>query len=194
MSSFGSPTPMPLGPDENPNQWMVDVIRRLQGPALVLLAFGIFSVFLSVLFLIVYIVSPDTMFRPFYDHLAEGQKNAPPQDRLPPFKKWAQEQQLRVVVISILSLAGGFVVVIGGLKMRSMTGFGWAVAGSLLAAIPGATLCCCAGLPIGVWALVSLFGTDVRLAFTRITEMGGLEHFDPTIPPPAPSSYDGSRP
>ena len=49
-------------------------------------------------------------------------------------------------------------------------------------------------LPIGVWALVSLFGTDVRLAFTRITEMGGLEHFDPTIPPPAPSSYDGRRP
>jgi hypothetical protein len=192
MSSHG--TPIPGGLDDNPNQWLVNAVRSVQGPGLVLLAFGMFSVFVSLLFLVVYIVSPDSMFRPIYDYLLEGQKGQPPQERLPPYKKWVQEQQLRSVVFSILGLAGGFVIIVGGLKMRQMTGYRWAVAGALLAAIPGMNSCCCAGLPIGVWALVTLFGTDIRLAFTRITEMGGLEYFDPTIPPPTPSSYGSDPP
>ena len=125
MSSFGSPTPMPLGPDENPNQWMVDVIRRIQGPALVLLAFGIFSVFLSLLCLIIYIATPDTMFRPIYDSMVKAQKDQPPQERkaLPPYKNWLHEQQLYIVVLSILFLAGSFVVLIGAMKMRSVSGY-----------------------------------------------------------------------
>jgi hypothetical protein len=190
MSSFA--TPMPPGPDENPNQWMVDAIRRVQGPALMLMALGIFSVFVALLTLVVYIAAPDTVFRPMYDAMAESQKDQPPNQRLPPYKKWVQDIQLQVVGLSIFGLAGGFVIVLGGMKMRSVTGWGWAVVGAVVACIPGMSICCCAGLPIGIWAILALFGQDVRLAFTKVTEMGGLEHFDPTIPPPPPSRYGGS--
>jgi hypothetical protein len=194
MSSVGTPTPMPLGPDENPNQWIVDAVRRVQGPALALLAFGMFSVFVSLLFLIIYIASPDTMFRPVYDYLAEGQKERPAQERLPPYQNWLKDLQFRSVVGSILGLAGGFIIVIGGMKMRSVSSWGWALAGALMAAIPLTNTCCCLGLPIGVWAILALFGQDVRLAFSRVAEMGGLEHFDPTVPPPPPSRYGEGPP
>ena len=64
--------------------------------------------FLSVLYLVVYIVSPDTMFRPVYDRLERAQKDQPAQQRepLPPYKKWLQEQQLVFVVGSIVGLGG----------------------------------------------------------------------------------------
>jgi hypothetical protein len=61
--------------------------------------------------------------------------------------------------------------------MKQLHGYGWAVTGAVLAAVPCTNSCCCAGTPIGLWALVTLFGSDVRLAFTRVGAVGGLESY-----------------
>jgi hypothetical protein len=65
------------------------------------------------------------------------------------------------------------------------------VAGVVLSIIPCTNTCCCAGLPIGLWALVTLFGSDVRLAFARVGAAGGLERFEE---PPPPRDEPPSRP
>ena len=67
--------------------------------------------------------------------------------------------------------------------MRHLHGYGWAVTGAVLSAVPCTNSCCCFGTPIGLWAIVVLFGSDVRLAFARVGAFGGLETFEADVEP-----------
>jgi len=175
-------------------RWLANAIRAVQTPASFLQWYGIASLLLAVVSVIVYLVSPDTVYRPVYDYLLDQKREqqkgqpgvAPP---MPPYRKWVQQYVVSGVIGSLLSLVGSFVMVVGAVKMRHLHGYGWAVTGSILSILPCTNSCCCAGLPIGLWALVILFGSDVRLAFARVSKAGGLEAFsDVRVPRDEPPS------
>jgi len=175
-------------------KWLANAIRAVQMPGTILLWYGVASMFLAVAFLIVYLVSPDTIYRPIYDWQLEQQREQLKEDPahakpMEPYRKWVQQQALSGTIGSIVSLVCSFLIAVGGVKMRHLSGFGWSVAASILSILPCTNSCCCVGLPIGLSALVVLFGSDVRMAFKRVGKAGGLEAFaDVEVPRDEPPS------
>jgi hypothetical protein len=70
-------------------------------------------------------------------------------------------------VVAIIGVLGSIFVVYAMLEMRKLRRFPIAVTGTILAMAPFVSLCCCFGLPLGIWALVVLFNPDVRAAFAE---------------------------
>ena len=134
---------------------------------------------LAALTVAIFLAAPEEVSRRWYDKMLQGQRERPADERtpLPPYEKFAREQQIQWLGGGAVSLVCSFLIALGGIKMKHLHGYGWAVTGSLLAAIPCTSSCCCIGLPIGLYALVNLFGSDVRLAFARVGAAGGLEAF-----------------
>jgi hypothetical protein len=62
-----------------------------------------------------------------------------------------------------LVIAG--VIIFGGLKMRSGESYNLAMAASVLAMIPLCSPCCILGLPIGIWAIITLRKDEVKNNF-----------------------------
>jgi hypothetical protein len=178
----------PIRDSEIDGRWLANAIRTVQTPATFLQWYGIASLLLAVVFIIISLVSPESVLQPVYDRMLENQREqqkAQPGKvpSLPPYRKWAQPYVVSGVLGSALSLACSFVIAVGGVKMRHLHGYGWALIGSLLSIVPCTNSCCCIGSPIGIFALVTLFGSDVRLAFARVGKAGGLEAFIDEIGP-----------
>src|SRR4051794_14790472 len=111
--------------------------------------------------------------------MMQQQREQPAEERtpLPPRDKFAKQMQIQWAASGAVNMVTGFLTAFGGIRMKQLHGYGWAVTGSLLAAIPCTSMCCCIGLPIGLYALVTLFGSDVRMGFSRVGAAGGLEAF-----------------
>jgi hypothetical protein len=69
------------------------------------------------------------------------------------------------IVAGIIGLAVGVVILMGALKMKSLTSYGFAMASAILAMVPCVSPCCLVGLPIGIWAVVVLNDPSVKSAF-----------------------------
>ena len=65
----------------------------------------------------------------------------------------------------LIVIAASLVIFVGALKMKNLSGSGWARAGAILAMIPCVSGCCLLGLPFGIWALMVLSNRDVKRAF-----------------------------
>jgi predicted Zn finger-like uncharacterized protein len=70
------------------------------------------------------------------------------------------------------AIGGGFVfgllgmfILIASIQMARRRTYGLAMAGAIAAMINVGNLCCCLGLPFGIWAIVVLVRPDVRAAF-----------------------------
>jgi hypothetical protein len=162
--------------DEDRLQWFDEARRRVQTPATIMLVFGLISVFLAVISLALDLVSPDTTHRPIYDWMADMQKNQPANQRqpMPPYEEWLKQQQIQGIASAAVSLICSFLIVLGAGKMKQLRGYGLAVTASVLSMIPCTNSCCCLATPFGIWALVVLLNSDVKLAFTRVkTEAAG---------------------
>jgi|ERR1044071_6194963 hypothetical protein len=68
------------------------------------------------------------------------------------------------VVSLIVGLLIAGIILLGGIKMKRLESYGLAMTGSIVALLP-CSLCCVAGLPIGIWALVVLSKPEVKSAF-----------------------------
>lgn len=77
-----------------------------------------------------------------------------------------------LVGFSIVQLVLAGLVVYAGVQMRGVRSWGLAVAGSIVAMLP-CLPCCLLGLPIGIWALIVLFDSDVKRAFSGQGPSGG---------------------
>ncbi len=71
---------------------------------------------------------------------------------------------VRAVLSTIATLAMSGVVLSGGLRMKSRTGYSYAIAASVVAMLP-CQFCCLVGIPIGVWSLIVLMQEDVKRDF-----------------------------
>ena len=68
------------------------------------------------------------------------------------------------VVGAIIGFAIYGLVLAGAVKMKKLESYGLAMTASILALLP-CSLCCIAGLPIGIWSLVVLSKPEVKSAF-----------------------------
>src|SRR5688572_3326597 len=73
---------------------------------------------------------------------------------------------------SVVQLVLGGLIIYAGVQMRKVQSWGLAVAGSIVAMLP-CLPCCLLGLPIGIWALIVLFDSDVKRAFNGQGGYGG---------------------
>ena len=68
---------------------------------------------------------------------------------------------------SIIGLAFAGLVIFGGLQMRALKNWPIALAACIVAMLPcGSNCCCCIGIPIGIWALITLTKPEVKSAFS----------------------------
>lgn len=67
--------------------------------------------------------------------------------------------------LNLLGLIAVVLVFFGALRMRQLRSWGLALTASIVAMTPCIGLCCVAGLPIGIWALVILLKPEVKSAF-----------------------------
>jgi hypothetical protein len=118
------------------------------------------------------LAAPETIVNAQYDWIEEMQKDQPPAERqkLPPRDEAIKSQRVQGPIYAVLWIAAGIVMFIGGSKMKELRGYGWSLAGSIVCLFPGC-LCCCTGMLPGIWALVVLLNSDVKLAFSRNTHV-----------------------
>lgn len=90
------------------------------------------------------------------------------QEQMAPFLRMAsQSGGASGIVWGIIQLALAGFVVFAGLQMRSLKNWGVALAGAILVMIPCSTSCCCClGIPVGIWALITLTKPEVKSAFS----------------------------
>jgi sorbitol-specific phosphotransferase system component IIC len=68
------------------------------------------------------------------------------------------------ILSSILAIILAGIILVGAVKMKRLENYGLAMAASIIAMLP-CSLCCIAGLPIGIWSLVVLSKPEVKSAF-----------------------------
>jgi hypothetical protein len=69
------------------------------------------------------------------------------------------------IVAGVVAILVGGVVFFGATKMRALQNWPLAIAASVLAIVPCLSPCCCIGIPVGIWALVVLFDSNVKASF-----------------------------
>lgn len=72
------------------------------------------------------------------------------------------------VMLYILSFGSSFFVAFAGMRLRNARSAGVVYLGSILAMIPCCFgYCCCIGLPVGIWAIVTMQDEQVKAAFAE---------------------------
>ncbi len=72
-----------------------------------------------------------------------------------------------------LGLIFNVITLVAGLKMRNLQSYGLCIGGSVLAMLPCGGFCCCMGLAVGVWSLITLSKEEVKAAF-QANAAGGV--------------------
>src|SRR5689334_6472320 len=96
MNDYGDDNLGRDGGEDRP-RWLEEARARVKTPAMVMLVFGLISVFLAVASLAINLVSPDTTNRPLYDWMVDMQRNQPAnkQQPLPAYDEWLKQQQIQ---------------------------------------------------------------------------------------------------
>jgi hypothetical protein len=149
-----------------------DARKRVQVPAILLIVVGVLNLFMAAW----------PAFQAFQmthippEEVEEQMKKQNPQqwEQLQQMKKqgYSVETILRYAGISfviwaVVDFLASFLVILGGVRMLALKNYGLAVLASVTAALPiiSCTGCCGLGEIAGLWALVVLLSTDVRVAF-----------------------------
>ena len=139
-------------------------------PAILLILVGLAGVAVEGVSLAGAIAAPQAFGQAYADAFKPIIESQPPSKQRD--DQLAQIEQVRQMRLDTpLSLAsvivGGLasaLILVGGLRMKALKGWGLAVTGSVLTFYPlGGCLCC--GAPLGLWALIVLMNADVKAAF-----------------------------
>ena len=99
--------------------------------------------------------------------MLEGYMQNLPPDQQELMAKLMSQSRSGGMFSTILGLVLSGLVVFAGLQMRALKNWGLALAGAILVMIPCSTnCCCCLGIPIGIWALITLTKPEVKSAFS----------------------------
>jgi hypothetical protein len=69
------------------------------------------------------------------------------------------------MVLAVIGLVVAVVIIMGAMKMKNLESYGFAMTASVLAMIPCLSSCCIVGLPLGIWALITLNNPGVKASF-----------------------------
>jgi hypothetical protein len=127
------------------------VLRKVHGPAIGLILTAAFGLFWGLFALAVNVIG----------WKLELMQNLP--------KEIRQIDEMRNILgnigLTMMGIAVAVLILYGGLKMRKLEGYNWAIAAAILAMIPCISPCCVIGLPIGIWALSMLLQPEVKAQF-----------------------------
>lgn len=136
---------------------------------MVLLLYALFSLVWSLGLLGIYAAAPEIIAKPYHDLLKDMTKDTPKQpgqpEPVPPYEDFKTQMQVQGSISTVIVVVGSLLMVVGAVKMRSLSSRGFGLTASVLAMVPCFSSCCLAGLPIGIWALVVLSNADVKAAF-----------------------------
>jgi hypothetical protein len=80
-------------------------------------------------------------------------------------------EYIQTAVIGIVNLISTFLIIIGGLRMKSLQSYTLCIIGSIMAIVP-CSGCCIVSFPFGLWALIALMNADVKAGFTAAANGG----------------------
>jgi hypothetical protein len=85
--------------------------------------------------------------------------------------------RVAVGVFALTALAVGAIALLGGVKMMGLRGRGLAYTGAVLSMIPCVSGCCLAGIPLGIWVIMTLNKPEVKAGFAAVARggSGGLD-------------------
>jgi hypothetical protein len=156
------------GPDERDDRRVIEKARaKVATPALLLMLSGLVGLLLEVGALGLAIAAPTVVYD-FMVNMVKNQPQGPERDRQLKDMEAQKQGMMLNSPMNFGSIAVGMVLnlltVVGGIKMRSLSGFGLAMTGSITGIVPMGG-CCCLTLPFGIWALVVLVNPDVKAGF-----------------------------
>jgi hypothetical protein len=167
VNDYGIGEPNPSGFDDR-GRWFENARASVNTPGLLLQWYGLGSMVLSVIAIGILLIDPDAVFKPVHDRLVKMNREQPAEERkpVPLYDDFVRQQVTQDVIVALVWVFCSALIFYGGSKMKDMRGYGWGIAGSVLAILP-CNFCCCIGGLIGAWALVVLLNSDVKLAFSR---------------------------
>lgn len=130
-------------------------LSKVSAPAICLIVAGGLTVAFWLLSIILGLLGMDNM-----NARAFGANQSPEVQRTMQNMRGPMTVTIRVIGLGI----GGFLI-LGGIKMKRLEGYGVCIAASIVALLP-CPLCCLISLPIGVWSLVVLSSADVKNYFS----------------------------
>jgi hypothetical protein len=69
------------------------------------------------------------------------------------------------IIGAVIGVITSILVLVGGLKMKKLESYSLVMTASIVALIPCISPCCIVGLPIGIWAIMTLNKPEVKNAF-----------------------------
>ena len=154
--------------DRQPRADLEAARRRVATPAMLLIVFGLIAVFVELGSLIATFSAPNVLmdqYKKFIDDLPPGPNKQQLQDEFESDKDDLRLDSPTNLGGTILGLVLSLAMLVGGFKMKSLSGYGLALTGAICAIIPCVNGCLCFAMPIGIWAVVVLANPDVKAAF-----------------------------
>ena len=71
------------------------------------------------------------------------------------------------LMVNFAATLFAILVIVAAVKMKKLNNHALAMAGAIVIMVPCLSPCCLFGIPVGIWALMTLNDPDVRAAFDR---------------------------
>ena len=146
-----------------------DARSKVKGPAIALMVTAVISLLLTAYSTFSYFVTMKSDFEAQRAKI-DADPNMQPQMKRDMKEMMDTYEKIATVALPVdwlIMIAASLVIFVGALKMKNLSGSGWARAGAILAMIPCVSGCCLLGLPFGIWALMVLSNRDVKRAFAQ---------------------------
>jgi hypothetical protein len=140
--------------------------EKVRPPAIALIVVGVISLLMLPLSIVQYATLPA--------QFEEQSKQFDANPNMPPEQKQQAKDILQTyqqIVTTALPVSWGLVaissllIIVGAVKMMSLSSRGWGMTASILAMLPCVSGCCLLGVPFGIWAIVVLNNKEVAAAF-----------------------------
>jgi len=155
FAASGPAAPAPLAPLIPPAQ-PADAASRVSGPATGLIVVAVLGFLFTLLGLVFTALGSTIQTLEAFRHM--------------PKEVWGVQPFSGAMAIAshLVQIAVSGLILWGGLKMRRLENYGLAMAASVVAMIPCLSPCCLIGLPVGIWALVTITKPEIKGAFREV--------------------------
>jgi hypothetical protein len=161
---------------EEPRRRSSSVVDQARGavaaPAVFLVMNGLFGLFLLAMISIPTVFDTDSLVDGMKDFVAQqppGPEKQKAEQQVADFENNLKANRDAFVTQNVVGIIIGVVfnglAILGGIMMRSLSGYGLCMTGAIITMLPCTTGCCCTGCPFGLWALLILTRPDVRQGF-----------------------------
>jgi len=163
-----SAAPVELGPMTSPGLPLSTPVespppaRRLVLPGISLAVLGVMNLLFAAIMLAAALFMTETT-APLK---GDGPVPSGPRQKRPMTEEELAMSRLFSTILAAATGLPGLTLVLGGIQMARHRWYSLAMASSVVALLPGITVCCIAGVPVGIWSLAVLANREVKGAFS----------------------------